>query len=90
MIRLTVHIENAPFIKKQQKLIGKDEKGRPINKPKKPNCILNTLSFRNLKNLEEVTKKLAHIRSDYKIAKFKEKKQHTYQNGKEMIYLSWE
>jgi hypothetical protein len=85
-MRLTVHIENAPFIKKQQKLIGKNEIGRPINKPKKPECIINTLSFRNLKSLKEVTKKLAHIRSNYKIAKWKEGPK----KRKEMIYLSWE
>ena len=86
MVRLTVHIENAPFIKKQQKLIGKNEIGRPINKPKKPECIINTLSFKNLKTPGEVTKKLAYIRSNYKISKWKE----GYKKGKEMIYTSWE
>ena len=86
-MRLTVHIENAPFEEKERKFIGKDEKGKDIFKPKKTKCIKNTLSFKGLKNEKEVLAKLVHVKSKYKIAKFKEKKQHTYQNGQHTISI---
>ena len=89
MMRLTVHVEDAPFVERERKLLGKDLQGKDIFKPKKSKCIRNTLSFKNLKNEKEVLSKLVHIRSKYKIAKFKEKKQHAYQNGKEMVYVSY-
>ena len=101
-MRLTVHIENAPFITKEQKSIKvtvprilaqdslTDDKKKQrqvvtiIKKPKKPKCIVNTLSFKNLKDLDEVQKQLAHIRSKYKIAKW----QKGWKEGKEMIYIA--
>jgi len=84
-MRLTVHIENAPFIEKERKFIKKDKKGKDIFKPKKSKCIQNTFSFKKLKNENEINKKLSHIRSNYKIAKWSE----GVKKGKEMIYISW-
>jgi hypothetical protein len=89
MMRLTVHVEDAPFVERERKLLGKDLQGKDIFKPKKSKCIRNTLSFKNLKSEKEVLDKLVYVKSKYKIAKYKEKKQHTYQNGKEMIYVSY-
>tara|TARA_Y100000034_G_scaffold73650_1_gene88592 strand:- start:267 stop:518 length:252 start_codon:yes stop_codon:yes gene_type:complete len=69
-MRLTVHIENAPFIKKERKLIGKDKSGKDIFKPKKINCIKNTLTFNGLSR-QDITHKLSEIRSKYKIGKYR-------------------
>jgi hypothetical protein len=88
MYRLTVHVENPSFISKEQVMVGKDLYGKPIMKPKKPKCIVNTISLSGMRTLKEVEEKLVYLRSIYKISKFKENKQHTYQNSKEMIYLS--
>ena len=85
-MRLTVHIKNAPFEEKERKFIGKDEKGKEIFKPKKTKCIINTFSFKKLKNKNEINEKLSLIRSNYKIAKWSE----GVKKGKEMIYISWE
>ena len=89
MMRLTVHLEKASFIEKERKVVGeKLENGKkvPIYKPKKPRCIINTLSFKKLHNQSEIDKKLSYVRSKYKIAKWKEGEK----KGKEMIYISWE
>jgi hypothetical protein len=85
-MRLTVHIENAPFEEKERKFIGKDEKGKEIFKPKKTKCIRNTFSFKKLRNKNEINEKISLIRSNYKIAKWSE----GVKKGKEMIYISWE
>ena len=89
MMRLTIHVEDAPFVERERKLLGKDLQGKDIFKPKKSKCIRNTLSFKNLKSEKDVTDKLAQIRSKYTIAKYKDKQQHTFRNGKEMIYVSY-
>ncbi len=89
MMRLTIHIEDAPFTEKERTLIGKDPQGKDIFKPKKSKCIVNTFSFKNLKSEKDVTDKLAQIRSKYTIAKYKDEQQHTFRNGKEMIYVSF-
>ena len=88
-MRLTVHLEDAPFVERERQPLGKDLQGNPIFKPKKSKCIVNTLSFRDLKSEKDVLDKLNQIRSKYKIAKFSEKKQKTFRNGKEMIYVSY-
>jgi hypothetical protein len=69
MMRLTVHIENAPF---------------ETRKPKKAKCIMNTLTMRNLKSMDEVNKKLIYIKDNYKVAKWKSGRK----QGKEMIYIA--
>jgi hypothetical protein len=57
MMRLTVHVEDAPFEERERKFIGKDEQGKDIFKPKKSKCIRNTLSFKNLKNEKDTDKR---------------------------------
>ncbi len=89
MMRLTVHVEDAPFVERERKLLGKDLQGQDLFKPKKSKCIVNTFSFKNLKSEKDVTDKLAQIRSKYTIAKYKDEQQHTFRNGKEMIYVSF-
>ena len=37
-MRLTVHVESAPFFEKERKLIGKDKTGKDVFKPKKTKC----------------------------------------------------
>ncbi len=88
-MRLTVHVEDAPFIDKERKLIGKDLQGKDMFKPKRSKCIVNTFSFKDLKNEKDISDKLSQVRSKYTIAKFKDKQQKTYQSGKEMIYVSF-
>ena len=85
-MRLTVHVENAPFEEREKKFVRKDERGKDIFKPKKTKCIRNTFSFKKLKNEKEILEKLSHVRSNYKISKWKE----GVKKGKEMIYISWE
>ena len=73
--RLTVHIDDAPIIKNEntETKIG----------------IKNTISVRNIENLNEVDIELARLRDKYKIAKGKNpKKMHKY--DKELIYVSHE
>tara|TARA_R100000734_G_C3237940_1_gene43597 strand:+ start:206 stop:439 length:234 start_codon:yes stop_codon:yes gene_type:complete len=73
--RLTVHIDDAPIIKNE-----KTETKRGIK---------NTISVRNIENLNEVDVELARLRDKYKIAKGKDpKKMHKY--DKELIYVSFE
>ena len=54
MTRLTVHVENAPFVERERKSLGKNDQGVETFKPKKSQCIENTLSFGGLKNKNEV------------------------------------
>lgn len=73
--RLTVHIDKAPIIKdeKTEAKVG----------------VKNTISVRNIENLNEVDVELARLRDKYKITKGKDpKKMHKY--DKELIYVSYE
>jgi|ETNvirnome_2_130_1030620.scaffolds.fasta_scaffold124539_1 hypothetical protein len=79
MKRLTVHVENAPFITKEQKVVSVSKEKGQIKKPKKPKCIVNTLSVRHLKS-SEVDLALVQLRSKYTIAKRKD--------GSEMVFIS--
>jgi len=81
-MRLTVHIENAPFIEKEQKNLGTFK--APIYKPKKTKCIMNTISVKDLRSMDEVNKELIYIKDKYKVAKWKSGRK----QGKEMIYIS--
>ena len=85
MYRLTVHVENPSFVNKEQVMIGKDLNNKPIMKPKKSKCIVNTLSYSGMGTIKEVETKLGYVRSNYKIAKWKEGEK----KGEEMIYLSY-
>jgi hypothetical protein len=85
MYRLTVHVENPSFVNKEQVMIGKDLYGKPIMKPKKSKCIVNTLSYSGMGTLKEVETKLGYVRSNYEIARWKD----THKKGKEMIYVSY-
>jgi len=84
-MRLTVHVESAPFFEKERKLIGKDKTGKDVFKPKKTKCIKNTFTFRNLEQ-KEITDKLSEIRSKYKIGKYTKGDL----SGKEMIQISYQ
>ena len=84
MMRLTVHVENAPFTEKERTLIGKDPQGKDIFKPKKSKCIVNTFSFTNLRDYKEVNEKLTYIKSKHKVDKWKE----GLKKGQEMVYIS--
>jgi hypothetical protein len=88
MMRLTVHVENAPFNEIERKVIGKDLQGNDMFKPKRSKCIQNTLSFRGLESKKDVLIKLEKVRSKYKIAKFPEKRHTTYNKDREMVYVS--
>lgn len=85
-MRLTVHVEDAPFVERERQLLGKDIHGKEIFKPKKSKCIVNTFSFRNLKTQKEVNEKISYIRSKYKISKWEK----GFKKGKEMIYTSFQ
>jgi len=86
MIRLTVHVENAPFAERERKPLGKNAQGVEMFKPKRSKCIVNTLSFEGLKNKREVNEKLTYIRSKHRIAKWTKGDK----KGKEMIYTSFQ
>ena len=86
MTRLTVHVENAPFVERERKSLGKNSQGVEIFKPKKSQCIVNTLSFGGLKTEKEVNIKLSYIKSKYKVAKWTK----GAKKGKEMIYTSFQ
>ena len=84
-MRLTVHIENAPFKEVEQTSARvylkdadgnqlKDGKNYPIwntvYKPKKSKCIINTLSFKGLMTQKDVEEAMADVRSKHTIAKW--------------------
>ena len=84
-MRLTVHIENAPFKEVEQTSARvalqdtdgnqlKDNKNHPIwktdYKPKKSKCIVNTISFKGLTTQKAVEEVLADVRSKHTIAKW--------------------
>ena len=54
MYRLTVHVENPSFVSKEQVMVGKDLNNKPIMKPKKSKCIVNTISHSGMGTLREV------------------------------------
>ena len=86
-MRLTVHVENAPFVERQRKVVGEktvNGKKVAVYKPKKSKCIINTFSY-DVSNKEEAEEKLLHARSIYRIAKWKSGKR----KGKEMVYFSY-
>jgi hypothetical protein len=87
MYKLTVHIENAPFFKKERKVVGKDDSGKDIYKPKKSDCIMNTITFKGLLSRKEAESKLADIRKKHTIAK-KQKSGGAINVGEELIYIS--
>ncbi len=82
MRRLTVHVENAPFVTREQKTVTTVVENKTVTtkKPKKAKCIVNTFTLRDLKNDAEVERALIYLRSKYKIAKNK--------FGDEMIHIS--
>jgi len=87
MYKLTVHIENAPFIKKERKVVGKDANGKDVYKPKKSDCIVNTITMRDLSSRKEAESKLSDIRKKYTIGT-KQKKNGALKVGAELVYIS--
>ena len=85
MLRLTVHVTNAPFVSREQKVIDKGENNKPITKPKRSKCIVNTFSFKGFSSIKDVETKLSNLRSKYNIAKWDKGDK----KGKEMIYISY-
>jgi len=83
-MKLTVHIQDAPFIKTTQRNVGTKE--APMMKPKKANCIHNTITRKGLVNQREVDTALAVIRSKHTIAIWEK----GAKAGKEMIYVTHE
>jgi hypothetical protein len=62
-MKLTVHLQDAPFVKRVQKNVG--TKDAPIMKPKKANCIMNTITVKDLPDMKAVNDAIAHIRSKH-------------------------
>ncbi len=83
-MKLTVHLQDAPMIKREQKNIGTKE--APTMKPKKANCIMNTITRKGLKTQKEVNDALSYIRKHHVIAIWESGDK----AGKEMIYISHE
>jgi hypothetical protein len=83
-MKLTVHIQDAPIVKTTQKNVGTKE--APIMKPKKANCIHNTITRKGLANQREVDNALATIRNKHTIAIWEK----GFKAGKEMIYVTHE
>ena len=83
-MKLTVHIQDAPFIKTTQRHVGTKE--APMMKPKKANCIHNTITRKGLVDQREVDNALAAIRNKHTIAIWPK----GTKAGKEMIYVSFE
>ena len=83
-MKLTVHIQDAPFIQTTQKNIGTKE--APVMKPKKANCIHNTITRKGLKTQKAVNDALTAIRSKHTIAIWEKGSK----AGKEMIYVTHE
>lgn len=93
-MRLTIHIKKPFFITKEQKTKEirtltpvsqnsltdnrKKEKVTVIKKPKKPKCIVNTLTFRDLRSMVEVNEQILNVRSKHGIK---------LKDNKEMIYI---
>ena len=83
-MKLTVHIQNAPFVTTTQKNVGTKE--APSMKPKKANCIHNTITRKGLMSKKAISDALASIRGKHSIAIWSKGER----AGQEMIYLSHE
>tara|TARA_R100001126_G_C4753157_1_gene114047 strand:- start:79 stop:333 length:255 start_codon:yes stop_codon:yes gene_type:complete len=83
-MKLTVHIQDAPFVKTTQRNVGTKE--APIMKPKKANCIHNTITRKGLADQRDVDNALSAIRRKYTIAIWNTGDK----AGKEMIYVTHE
>ena len=81
-MRLTIHLENALFVERAQKNIGTKE--NPVMKPKKRQCIVNTLSFKGVTSKAEAQSLIASVRKKHGIAKWKKGKK----EGQEMIFIA--
>ena len=68
MYRLTVHVENPSFVNKEQVMIGKDLNNKPIMKPKKSKCIVNTLSYSGMGTLKEQADGTKLVSDDFHLA----------------------
>jgi len=82
-MRITIHIKNAFFVNKEQKIWKvKLENGKDVTvkKPKKPECIVNTLTFKDVhpNNIEDI---ISNVRSKYGI-KLKDKEEMVYVHPK--------
>jgi len=85
-MRLTVHLDKPFFVTKEQKIWKvKLENGKEdtVRKPKKPKCIVNTLSFKDLRNKDQIKEKLAYVKSHYGIRIAKETT-HNWKRGQQM------
>ena len=83
-MKLTVHIQDAPFVKTTQKNVGTKE--APVMKPKNSRCIHNTITRKGLADQRDVDNALAAIRSKHTIAIWEK----GFKAGKEMIYVTHE
>tara|TARA_R100000734_G_C3276293_1_gene71034 strand:- start:247 stop:501 length:255 start_codon:yes stop_codon:yes gene_type:complete len=83
-MKLTVHIQDAPFVKTTQKNVGTKE--APVMRPKKSSCIHNTITRKGLVNQRDVDNALADIRKKHTIAIWEK----GFKAGKEMIYVTHE
>jgi hypothetical protein len=83
-MKLTVHIQDAPFVKTTQKNVGTSDV--KVMKPKNANCIHNTITRKGLADQREVDTALAVIRSKHTIAIWEK----GAKAGKEMIYVTHE
>ena len=83
-MRLTVHVKKAPFVMKEQKVITTD--GVTTKKPKKPKCIINTFTFKNLRNWDEVKEKFAYVKSHYGV-RVAEETTDKWKKGDEMFIV---
>lgn len=78
-MRITIHIAKPFFVTKEQKITKfKDDSGKnvTIKTPKKPECIVNTLTFKDVhpNNVEDT---INFVRNKYGI-KLKDKKEMAY------------
>lgn len=83
-MRLTIHIAKPFFVTKEQKIWKvklEDGKTVTVKQPKKPECIVNTLTFRNLRSMVEVNEQILNVRSKYGI-KLKDKEEMVYVHPK--------
>ena len=82
-MRVTIHIAKPFFVTKEQKITKfKDDSGKnvTIKTPKKPECIVNTLTFKDV-HPNDVENTISNVRSKYGI-KLKDKKEMVYVHPK--------
>jgi len=78
-MRITIHIAKPFFVTKEQKIWKvklDDGKTVTVKQPKKPECIVNTLTLKNV-HPNDVEDTINHIRNKYGI-KLKDKKEMVY------------